>query len=58
MVELDILTLITNQGFAIGVSVFLLYKGYTQDQEYLKVLQDMKSQIATQNMLLNSFLNK
>lgn len=41
MIEIDPVTLISQTGFPIGVSIWLLWKGYTQDREYLKALQDL-----------------
>lgn len=43
--ETDIVQLISQTGFPIAVAVFLLYKGYTQDVEFLKVLQALTAEI-------------
>ena len=43
MTDVDLVNLVVNQGFATAVAVFLLWKGYTQDKEYLKVLQDLST---------------
>jgi len=41
MTEMDILGAVAQVGFPIAVAVWLLWKGYTQDKEYLKALQDL-----------------
>lgn len=41
MVETEILEAVAQVGFPIAVACFLLWKGYTQDKEYLKALQDL-----------------
>lgn len=41
MTELTLLEAVAQVGFPIAVAVFLLWKGYTQDKEYLKALQDL-----------------
>ena len=43
MIEIDLLSAVAQVGFPIAVAVFLLWKGYTQDREYLKVLQELNS---------------
>jgi hypothetical protein len=45
MTEIDILQAVAQVGFPIAVAVFLLWKGYTQDKEYLAVLIEIKTQI-------------
>ena len=45
MTEIDLITAVSQVGFPSAVSVFLLWKGYTQDQEFLKVLTDLKNDI-------------
>ena len=32
-----------DKGFAYAVSIFLLWKGYMQDKEYLQVLTELKN---------------
>lgn len=41
MTELTIIEAVAQVGFPIAVACFLLWKGYTQDKEYLKALQDL-----------------
>ncbi len=41
MSEIDLLGAVAQVGFPITVAVFLLWKGYTQDKEYLRVLQKL-----------------
>lgn len=41
MTEIDLIGATAQVGFPIAVVVFLLWKGYTQDKEYLKALQDL-----------------
>lgn len=41
MTEIDLLGAVAQVGFPIAVAVFLLWKGYNQDKEYLKALQDL-----------------
>jgi hypothetical protein len=41
MTELTLLEAVAQVGFPIAVAVFLIWKGYTQDKEYLKALQDL-----------------
>jgi len=41
MTEMDVVQVIGQVGFPIAVAVFLLWKGYNQDKEYLKALQDL-----------------
>ncbi len=41
MIETELIEAIAQVGFPITVAVFLLWKGYTQDQEYLKALQKL-----------------
>ncbi len=43
MTEIDMLGAVAQVGFPIAVAVFLLWKGYTQDKEYLKALQDLSA---------------
>ncbi len=45
MTEIDILQAVAQVGFPIAVACFLLWKGYTQDKEYLQVLTEMKEQM-------------
>ena len=45
MTEIDLITAVSQVGFPIAVAVFLLWKGYTQDQEFLKVLTELKNEI-------------
>jgi len=41
MIESTLLEAVAQVGFPIAVATFLLWKGYTQDKEYLKALQDL-----------------
>ena len=41
MTEIDLLGAVAQVGFPIAVAVFLLWKGYNQDKEYLKALQEL-----------------
>jgi len=41
MTEIDLIGATAQVGFPIAVAMFLLWKGYTQDKEYLKALQDL-----------------
>ncbi len=43
--EIDFLTAISQVGFPMAVSMFLLWKGYTQDKTYLQVLTELKNEI-------------
>ena len=43
MDEATLMTAIAQVGFPIAVAVFLLWKGYTQDKEYLKALQELST---------------
>ena len=43
MVETEILEAVAQVGFPIAVATFLLWKGYTQDKEFLKALQDLST---------------
>lgn len=43
--DIDIVQIVSQTGFPIAVAVFLLWKGYTQDVEFLKVLQDLTNEI-------------
>jgi len=43
MTEIELVSLISQVGFPIAVAVFLLWKGYTQDKEFLKALQDLST---------------
>lgn len=43
MTEIDIIGATAQVGFPIAVAMFLLWKGYTQDKEYLKALQDLSA---------------
>jgi hypothetical protein len=45
MSEIDILQAVSQVGFPIAVSAFLLWKGYNQDKEYLAVLTEIKTEI-------------
>lgn len=45
MTEFDIINVISQVGFPIAVAAFLLWKGYTQDKEFLSVLQKLSNQI-------------
>ncbi len=45
MAEIDLLSAIGQIGFPMAVAAFLLYKGYTQDKEYLAVLTEIKTAI-------------
>jgi len=45
MSEMDLLTAISQVGFPIAVAAFLLWKGYTQDREYMQCLKEMHSEI-------------
>lgn len=38
----ELLQAVAQVGFPIAVAIFLLWKGYTQDKEYLAVLIEMK----------------
>jgi hypothetical protein len=44
MIE-NIILKFADNGFAYAVAIFLLYKGYTQDKEYLDVLHDIKTEM-------------
>ena len=53
MSEIDILQAVSQVGFPIAVSAFLLWKGYTQDKEFLmlvkttrELLQEIKHAVA------------
>lgn len=41
MTDITLLEAVAQVGFPIAVAIFLLWKGYTQDKEYLKALQDL-----------------
>ncbi len=41
MIETTLIEAVAQVGFPVAVAIFLLYKGYTQDKEYLKALQDL-----------------
>jgi hypothetical protein len=43
MTEIDLLGAVAQVGFPIAVAVFLLWKGYNQDKEYLTALQDLST---------------
>jgi hypothetical protein len=43
MTELTLLEAVAQVGFPIAVAVFLLWKGDTQDKEYLKALQELSA---------------
>lgn len=43
MTEMALLEAVAQVGFPIAVAVFLLWKGYTQDKEYLKALQELST---------------
>jgi uncharacterized membrane protein YccC len=43
MTEMTLLEAVAQVGFPIAVAIFLLWKGYTQDKEYLKALQDLSA---------------
>lgn len=45
MSEIELLPAISQVGFPIAVSVYLLWKGYTQDQQFLQVLTELKTEI-------------
>jgi hypothetical protein len=45
MSEIDLLAAISQVGFPIAVSAFLLWKGYTQDKDFLNVLTTLKNEI-------------
>jgi hypothetical protein len=45
MSEIDLMTGVSQVGFPIAVSIFLLWKGYTQDKAYMQVLTDLKNEI-------------
>ena len=45
MTEIDLITAVSQVGFPIAVAVFLLWKGYTQDQEFLKDHTERKKEI-------------
>lgn len=45
MSDIDIMAAVSQVGFPIAVSVFLLWKGYTQDQAYIQVLTELKTEI-------------
>lgn len=44
MIE-EILMRYVDIGFAYAVSGFLLWKGYTQDKEYMKILTELKTAV-------------
>jgi len=41
----ELVDLVSQTGFPIGVSIFLLYKGYTQDKAFLVALTKLDSSI-------------
>ncbi len=41
MTDITLLEAVAQVGFPIAVACFLLWKGYNQDKEYLKALQDL-----------------
>ncbi len=43
MTEIDLLGAVAQVGFPIAVAVFLLWKGYNQDKEYLAALQELST---------------
>jgi hypothetical protein len=45
MTELDLMAAISQVGFPIAVSVFLLWKGYTQDKAYMELLTVLKDEV-------------
>lgn len=45
MTDIDFIEVISQVGFPIAVSVFLLWKGYTQDKDFLNVLTTLKNEI-------------
>ncbi len=45
MSDIDLMQAVAQVGFPIAVACFLLWKGYTQDKEYLQVLTELKQQI-------------
>jgi len=47
MTEIDLIPAIGQVGFPIAVAAFLLWRGYTQDKEFLKILQELAIQIRT-----------
>jgi len=46
MTEIELVSLISQVGFPIAVAVFLLWKGYTQDKEYMKILQQLAADLS------------
>lgn len=45
MIIEEILISNADKGFAYAVSIFLLWKGYTQDKEYMQILVELKNEI-------------
>jgi hypothetical protein len=43
MTDINLLEAVAQVGFPIAVAVFLLWKGYTQDKEYLIALQELSA---------------
>ncbi len=41
----DLILPFADKGFAYAVAIFLLWKGYTQDKEYLLVLTQLKNEM-------------
>lgn len=45
MAETEFLAAVAQVGFPIAVAAFLLWKSYTQDKEYLAVLQKLSTML-------------
>jgi len=54
--EISLLEAVAQVGFPIAVAVFLIWKGYTQDKEYLKALQDLATLMREHSMQKESAL--
>lgn len=61
MIEETLLSFADN-GFAYAVSIFLLWKGYTQDKEYLLILTQLKNEMQAhteqKDALINMMISK
>ncbi len=45
MTDINLIEAVAQVGFPIATAVFLLWKGYTQDKEYMAILIELKSEI-------------
>jgi hypothetical protein len=57
MTEIDLLGAVAQVGFPIAVAVWLLWKGYTQDKEYLKALQDLATMMRDHTQQKDDLMN-